>query len=95
MDGAFSQNIPLFIPLFIIVDFKKAYDSIYQDMIFAILQCYGIPDKIVSAIRVLYDKTTGFIKAVHLITNSFQNHLLLTQECYKLMNYHHFYSSSW
>ena len=34
------------------------------------------------------------LKAVHLITNSFQNHLLLTQECYKLMNYHHFYSSS-
>ena len=49
MDGAFSQNIPLFITF---VDFKKAFDSIDRDMMFAILQHYGIPDKIVSAIRV-------------------------------------------
>ena len=56
MDGAFSQNIPLFITF---VDFKKAFDSIDRDMMFAILQHYGIPDKIVSAIRVLYDQSTS------------------------------------
>ena len=55
MDGAHSQNIPLFITF---VDFKKAFDSIDRDMMFSILQHYGIPDKIVSAIRVLYDQST-------------------------------------
>ena len=44
MDGAFSQNIPLFITF---VDFKKAFDSIDRDMIFAILT-NGRTDKIVS-----------------------------------------------
>ena len=56
MDGAFSQKIPLFITF---VDFKKAFDSIDRDMMFAILQHYGILDKIVSAIRVLYDQSTS------------------------------------
>ena len=55
MDGAYSQNIPLFITF---VDFKKAFDSIDRAMMFAILRHYGIPDKIVSAIRVLYDQST-------------------------------------
>jgi exonuclease III len=51
MDGAHSQNIPLFITF---VDFKKAFDSIDRPMMFAILRHYGIPEKIVSAIRVMY-----------------------------------------
>ena len=56
MDGAISQNIILFITL---VDFKKAFKLIDRDMMFSILQHYGIPDKIVSAIRVLYDQSTS------------------------------------
>ena len=48
MEGAFSQNIPLFITF---VDFKTA--------MFAILQHYGIPENIVPAIRVLYDQSTS------------------------------------
>jgi exonuclease III len=52
MDGAFSDAIPLFVTF---IDFKKAFDSIDRDMMFAILRHYGIPQKIVSAIRVLYD----------------------------------------
>ena len=53
-DGAYSQNIPLFITFF---DFKKAFDSIDRAMMFVILRHYGIPDKIVSANRVLYDQS--------------------------------------
>ena len=56
MDGAFSQNIPIFITF---LDFNKAFDSIYRDMMFAILkskQHYEILDKIVSAIRELSDQ---------------------------------------
>ena len=47
-----AQNISLFITY---VNFKKAFGSIDRNMMFAILQHYGIPDKIVLAIRVLYD----------------------------------------
>lgn len=38
------------------IDFKKACDSI-RDMMFAILRHYGIPEKILKGIRVLYDNS--------------------------------------
>ncbi len=55
MDGEKSKIIPLFVTF---IDFKKAFDSIYRDMMFAILRHYGIPEKIVTEIRVLYDEST-------------------------------------
>ena len=54
IEGAYSESIPLFITF---VDFKKAFDSIDREMMFSILRHYGIPEKIVSAIRVLYDNS--------------------------------------
>jgi len=54
MEGAQNEQIPLFITF---IDFKKAFDSIDRDMMFAILRHYGIPEKIVSAIRALYDNS--------------------------------------
>jgi len=39
------------------VDFKKAFDSISRELMFDILKLYGIPDKIVLAIRALYTST--------------------------------------
>ena len=56
MEGASSQDIPLFITF---IDFMKAFDSIDREMMFAILRHYGIPEQIVSAIRVLYDDSTS------------------------------------
>jgi hypothetical protein len=50
MEGACTQNIPLFITF---IDFMKAFDSIDREMMFSILRHYGIPEKIVEAIRVL------------------------------------------
>ena len=55
MDGAHSQKIPLFIRF---ADFKKKIDSIDRYMIFAMVQHYGVPEKIASTIRVLYDQST-------------------------------------
>ena len=51
MEGATSKQLPLFITF---IDFKKAFDSISRRMMFAILRHYGIPEKIVKAIQVLY-----------------------------------------
>ena len=39
------------------VDFRKAFDSVSREKMFEILPLYGIPDKIVSAIRALYTST--------------------------------------
>ena len=39
------------------VDFKKAFDSVSREKMFQILPLYGIPNKIVSAIRALYTST--------------------------------------
>ncbi len=56
IDGAYSEGKPLFLTF---LDFKKTFDSIDRDMMFAILRHYGIPEKIVEAIRALYDHSTS------------------------------------
>ncbi len=38
----------------VFVDFSKAFDSVDRDQMFKILELYGIPPKILSAIKVLY-----------------------------------------
>ena len=43
------------------VDFSKAFDSISREKMFKILSLYGIPTKIVNAIRSLYDGSTSFV----------------------------------
>ena len=76
MDGIFSQNIPLFIT---IIALTKAFDPIERDMLFAILQHYGIPHKIISNSR-----QNSFT-----FKNSYNNNLLLPHECYKVIYQHH------
>lgn len=56
MAGAEHDGCPLFLTF---VDFKKAFDSIDREAMFAILRHYGIPAKIVGAIRVLYDNSSA------------------------------------
>ena len=45
----------------VFVDFSKAFDSVDRDKMFEILNLYGIPDKIISAIKVLYTDTSSTI----------------------------------
>ena len=58
MEGAWNQQLPLFVTFF---DFRKAFDSIDRMMMFAILRHYGIPEKIVMTIGVLYDNSRSSV----------------------------------
>ena len=40
--------------ILVFVDFKKAFDSIHRGKLMKILEAYGIPEKLVKAIAVLY-----------------------------------------
>ena len=46
-----------FVTLITFSNFKKAFDSIARDIMFAILRHYGTPAKIVTVICVLYDNS--------------------------------------
>ena len=37
------------------IDFKKAFDSVHRDSLWLIMRSYGIPSKIVSMVKALYD----------------------------------------
>ena len=41
-------------PLFMFIDFKKAFDTVHRDKMFKILQAYGILDILVTAIKNMY-----------------------------------------
>ena len=43
------------------VDFEKAFDSVHRESLWAIMRSYGIPEKIVGAVRGIYE---GFECAV-------------------------------
>ena len=43
--------------ILVFIDFKKAFDSIHRGKMLKILQAYGIPEKLVKAIAVLYENT--------------------------------------
>ena len=45
-------NTPLFI---ILMDFRKAFDSVNQNTLWKILHSYGIPSKIISIIKTFYE----------------------------------------
>ena len=46
---------------FVFVDFSKAFDSVDREEMFKILELYGIPPKIITAIKLLYTDTSSTI----------------------------------
>ncbi|CAF1118890.1 unnamed protein product [Didymodactylos carnosus] len=69
LEGCHKKNPP-FVATF--VDFKKAFDSIHRVMIFNILRNYGIPQKIVDAIRLLHDTSIGSVLVDGRLTKEFR-----------------------
>ena len=58
IEGVKQKNLEAAI---VFVDFRKAFDTIHRGKMMKILLAYGIPKKIVDAIRVLYDNTRARI----------------------------------
>ena len=54
LEGARKKNLPA---TMLFIDFKKAFDSIHRGVLMKILLAYGIPNKIVDLIDLLYSKT--------------------------------------
>lgn len=54
IEGVKSRKIPAVMTF---IDFRKAFDSIHRGKMFKILKAYGVPDKIVSIIELMYERT--------------------------------------
>ena len=46
----------------LIIDFSKAFDSIHRGKMEEILNVYGIPDEIISAITITYKNTKSIVR---------------------------------
>ena len=56
LEGAKKRQLPAVITF---IDFKKAFDTIHRGMLMKILTAYGLPDKLIQAIKSTYDHTTA------------------------------------
>lgn len=54
IEGIKSKNLE---SVLVFVDFKKAFDSVDRKKLIKILRAYGIPEKLVQAIAVMYTNT--------------------------------------
>ncbi len=66
--AAYEKQLPLFICF---VDFRKAFDSIIREKMFKILRHYGIPEKIVTAIKLLYTNSRSSVLVEGQLTGEF------------------------
>jgi hypothetical protein len=55
----------------VVVDFSKAFDSVDRSKMFEILRLYGLPDKIIEAIKVMYTDTSSTVLSTDGETISF------------------------
>ena len=78
LEGAKYRNIPA---VLLVIDFKKAFDSIHRGTMFKMLRAYGIPGIIVDLIGVLHYMLTPKHKYRSLM--EFRNFLAFLQAYYR------------
>ena len=54
IEGIKDKNLS---PIIIFIDFKKAFDTIHRSKLIRILQAYGVPERLVRVIEVMYMDT--------------------------------------
>ena len=63
------------------VDFRKAFDSIHRDSLWKILLHYGVPDKLVNIIKLLYTDFSAQVLCEGELTDTFQVKTGVKQGC--------------
>ena len=69
MEGFQDYQLPLTVTF---IDFKKAFDSINREVMFAVLRHYGIPEPLVNAIGVLYNNSKSAVMVDGNISEPFE-----------------------
>ena len=63
------------------IDYKKAFDRVWHDGLFSVLQQYGVPRKLINIIRDLYSKTKSCIRVNNNLTDWFETTIAVRQGC--------------
>ena len=78
LEQSHEFNSPVYVNF---VDFRKAFDSIHRDSLWKILQHYGVPEKLVSVIKLLYTDFSAQVLCEGELTESFQVKTGVKQGC--------------
>jgi len=68
VEQCLEWNAPLFINF---VDFKKAFDSVHRESLWAVMRHYGVPQKVVSLIALFYERFECGVIVGHSISDFF------------------------
>ena len=65
----------------VFIDYKKAFDRVWHDGLFSVLQQYGVPRKLINIIRDLCSKTKSCIRVNNDLTDWFERTTGVRQGC--------------
>ena len=65
----------------VFIGYKKAFDRVWHDGLFSVLQQYGVPQKLINIIRDLYSKAKSCIRVNNNLTGCFETTIGVRQGC--------------